>query len=136
MNNDKLKNRDAYFSESGRVPPQNKEAEDALIGACMIVPDAINKVSWIKPEEFYFEENRNIYQCIYNLNADNRNIDNITVAEEMKRIDSSIMMSEVLMKTKVVASDNHIIDHAKIIRKLYNQRRLIEMSYNVLNYAY
>ena len=132
----KLKKRDIHFAEIGRIPPHNKDAEEAVIGACMLYSNAIDKVNWLKSEEFYFEDNRIVFEAISSINKENRHLDMITVAEEVKRVSPGFLMSDVMAKTKKVANDLHLKDHANIVRKTYNQRRLIQMSYNVLDYAY
>lgn len=43
-----------------KLPPQNKDAENAVIGACFVEPDKFAEIyAWIKdPEIFYYEEIR------------------------------------------------------------------------------
>ena len=52
-----------------KLPPQNKDAENAVIGACFVEPDKFAEIyAWIKyPEIFYNEDNNAIYKAIIQL---------------------------------------------------------------------
>ena len=54
-----------------KLPPHNIEAEEAVLGSLLIDPDAILKVAVsLKPEDFFSETNRVIYQaCLSLINA-------------------------------------------------------------------
>ena len=52
----------------GRLPPQNIEAEQSVLGALMLDKDAIIKVADIlKPNDFYRGSHNNIYQVMIDL---------------------------------------------------------------------
>ncbi|MEW6189866.1 MAG: replicative DNA helicase [Actinomycetota bacterium] len=68
-----------------RIPPYNLEAEQSLLGSILISTDAIPLVMEIvKPEDFYREAHRHIYEAIVNLYARGEPADPITIAEELK----------------------------------------------------
>lgn len=133
---DKIKKRDAYWDNSGRVPPHNKEAEEIIIGCVAIFPDAIDKVAWLKSDEFYIEKNQNIWKAILDLYNDNRSIDYITIGEQVRKYNQNILVSEIAQMTSRVGYEKNIKEHANIIRNKYHQRELIKMGFEVINHAY
>jgi replicative DNA helicase len=51
-----------------KLPPHDIEAEEAVIGSLLIDPDAILKIAAsLKPEDFFSETNRAIYQACFSL---------------------------------------------------------------------
>ena len=71
-----------------RIPPQNIEAERAVIGAMMISTDAIVTVSeTLISSDFYRMEHKILFQTIINLNHENKAADIVTVTEELRKAD-------------------------------------------------
>src|SRR5438067_11775276 len=69
----------------GKVPPQAKELEDAVLGAIMLEKSAFDTVVEIlKPECFYLEGHQRIYKAMQGLAAKSQPIDILTVVEELK----------------------------------------------------
>ena len=67
----------------GKVPPQAKELEEAILGAIMLEKSAFDTVSEIlKPECFYVESHKTIYHAMQALQQKNEPIDLLTVVEE------------------------------------------------------
>ena len=51
----------------GKVPPQDIEAEQAVIGSMLTDQDAVcSAIETLKPEDFYREDNKIIYEAILN----------------------------------------------------------------------
>ena len=74
----------------GKVPPQAKELEEAVLGAIMLEKSAFDTVIEIlKPECFYVDANQRIYRAMQSLAQKSLPIDLLTVVEELKfkRID-------------------------------------------------
>lgn len=68
-----------------RIPPHNLEAEQSLLGSILISADAIPlAMEIVKPEDFYREAHRHVYEAIVNLYARGEPADPITTAEELK----------------------------------------------------
>ena len=69
----------------GRRIPYSDEAEQSIIGSMLIdpacIPDAVNSV---KASEFYIEANRDIFETIFSMFAGGREIDPVTVLDEME----------------------------------------------------
>ncbi len=69
----------------GKVPPQAKDLEEAVLGAIMLEKSAFDTVVEIlKPDCFYVEANQRIYRSMQGLQQKNSPIDLLTVVEELK----------------------------------------------------
>ncbi len=78
---------DLTLSESTieRIPPQSIEAEQAVLGALLVAPDAITRVvDQIEPDYFYRKAHQNIYAAILDLFDKNEPIDIVTVSQYLK----------------------------------------------------
>lgn len=68
-----------------RTPPQNTEAERALIGAIMLKPDVMHDLSaTVYPESFYADKHRKIYQAILTIFTKGDPIDLLSVTTRLK----------------------------------------------------
>lgn len=68
-----------------RQMPQATEAEQAVIGAMLIDPACVPEViEYLRPEDFYAEENRKIFETIYSMFTNSLKIDAVTVLNELK----------------------------------------------------
>lgn len=68
-----------------RQLPQAVEAEQAVIGSMLIDPSCIPEViELLRPEDFYAEENRRIFETIFSMFTDSIRIDAVTVLNELK----------------------------------------------------
>jgi primary replicative DNA helicase (EC 3.6.1.-) len=63
-----------------RLLPQNIDAEQSVLGALFLDPGAIYKVArFLRPEDFYLEGHRLIYEAMLNLEEEGRPVDLISV---------------------------------------------------------
>ncbi|MGN1300996.1 MAG: replicative DNA helicase, partial [Clostridia bacterium] len=68
----------------GKIPPHDTEAEQAVLGSMLTDQDAvIDAIEVLKPEDFYREDNKYIYEAILNLYNKVEPIDIITVKSEL-----------------------------------------------------
>ena len=68
----------------GKVPPQDIEAEQAVIGSMLTDQDAVSSaIETLKPEDFYREDNKIIYEAILNIYNRAEPIDIITLKAEL-----------------------------------------------------
>ena len=69
----------------GKVPPQAKDLEEAVLGAIMLEKSAFDTVVEIlKPECFYVEPHQRIFKAMQSLSNKSQPIDILTVAEELR----------------------------------------------------
>ncbi len=71
----------------GKVPPQAKELEEAVLGAIMLEKSAFDSLvdTNLKPECFYVEANQIIFTAMMDMQQRGVPIDILTVVEELKR---------------------------------------------------
>lgn len=118
--------------EIGRLQPQARELEEAVLGALMLEKDAYSMVSEIlKPECFYEKAHELIYAAIVDLALSQRPVDMLTVTEQLKKrgdletVGGAFYISQLTSK---VASSAHIEYHARIIAQKYLARELISFT--------
>lgn len=131
---------DASAALLGRVPPQARELEEAVLGALMLERDAIAAVvDILKPESFYVEAHRCIYAAMLSLFEHSQPIDMLTVIEELRRRGELELVggaSAVMKLTHKVVSAAHVEYHARIVAQKYIQRELISISSEIIQQAF
>ena len=124
----------------GKVPPQAKELEEAVLGAIMLEKSAFDTVTEIlKPECFYVEANQLIYRAMQGLQQKSMPIDILTVVEELKMREQLDMVGGPYYVTKLtnaVVSTANIDAHARIVLQKFIQRELIRISGEIIGDAY
>ena len=124
----------------GKVPPQSKDLEEAVLGAIMLEKSAFDAVIEIlKPECFYVEANQTIYRAMISLAQKSLPIDLLTVVEELKKIEQLDIVGGpyyVSRLTNSVVSSANIESHSRIILQKFIQRELIRISGEIIGDAY
>jgi replicative DNA helicase len=124
----------------GKVPPQARELEEAVLGAIMLEKTAFDTVVEIlKPECFYVESHQHIYLAMQSLAQKSQPIDMLTVVEEL-RFREELEMSGgpyyITRLTNSVVSAANIDAHARIILQKFIQRELIRISGEIISDSY
>jgi replicative DNA helicase len=119
-------------SSMGKLPPQNLEAEEAVLGALMIEKASISLVQDIlRPESFYKEAHRIIYETILTLDSKGDPIDLLTVTNELRKnvqlefVGGPYYLVEL---TQRVSSSANLEYHARIVSENFIKRELIKIS--------
>lgn len=124
----------------GKVPPQAKDLEEAVLGAVMLEKSAFDAVIEIlKPECFYVDAHQKIYKAMQGLQQKNQPIDILTVVEELRSREELEMVGGpyyVTKLTNMVVSSANIDAHARIILQKFIQRELIRISGEIIGDAY
>lgn len=124
----------------GKVPPQAKDLEEAVLGAIMLEKTAFDTVIEIlKPECFYVEAHQRIFNAMQSLANKSQPIDILTVAEELRTREELEMVGGPYYVTKLtntVVSAANIDAHARIILQKFIQRELIRISGEIIGDAY
>ena len=124
----------------GKVPPQARELEEAVLGAIMLEKTAFDTVVEIlKPECFYVESHQRIYQAMQSLAQKSQPIDMLTVVEELRFREELEMTGGpyyITRLTNAVVSSANIDAHARIILQKFIQRELIRISGEIISDSY
>ena len=123
-----------------RVPPQNIEAEQAVLGAMLIEKEAIPKVMEIlRDTDFYREAHRVIFTAMLELYNKNEAVDMITVTEILKR-DSKLEdvggIAYVTSLANAVPTAANVVYHASIIEEKSILRQLVSVSTQIASMGY
>ncbi|WP_243346306.1 replicative DNA helicase [Parabacteroides sp. FAFU027] len=124
----------------GRLQPQARELEEAVLGALLLEKDAYSMVSDIlKPECFYDNIHRQIYTAIVDLAVAQRPVDMLTVTEQLRKkgeleeVGGPFYITQLTTK---VLSAAHVDYHARIIAQKYLARELISFTSEVQGKAF
>ena len=105
------------------LPPQNTDAEQCIVGAVLLENEALSKIlEIIRPEDFYYESHRVIFQCMIDLFNINEPADLITITEilnkkgKLAQIGGSSYLVDLTEKTPTAANIEY---YAKIIKEKY-----------------
>ena len=123
-----------------RVPPQNIEAEQSVLGAILIEQSAIAKISDIlQPEDFYREAHKLVYRSAITLFERGEAIDFITVIDMLRReegLERAGGISYITSLANGVPTAANIVFHAKIVQEKSLLRRLIHAATDIAAMGY
>ena len=118
-----------------RMPPQNLEAEQSVLGAILIDKDAFYKVAdLLTPNDFYMDNHKKIYEVMIGLAEKNKPLDILSVGSRLKEkgyISDIGGQGSLTALVNSVPSAAHISHYADIVHKKSILRRLIESSYHI-----
>lgn len=116
-----------------RVPPQNTEAERAVLGSMLLNPDAIDKAIAILGESsdpFYVAAHGHVYNAILNLYRDGDPVDMVTLTEAMvqsKTLEASGGVTYIAQFTDAVPTSAHVEHYAAIVAEMWRRREMISV---------
>ena len=123
-----------------RVPPQNVEAERAVLGGVLLDPEAATKaVEIVSPESFYRPANARIFRAILSLFTRREPIDVMTLSEELGKsgdleaIGGIAALTDLVDSTPSAANIEH---YARIVLDKYILRQLIRASTEIAEDAF
>lgn len=126
----------------GKVPPQAKELEEAVLGACMLEGNnrALNQIADIlQPECFYVDAHQRVFKVLLFLAQKGETPDILTVVEELKRREELDMVGGphgITVLTNKVVSTANIEVHARIIFQKFLSREIIRIGGEMIGDAY
>ncbi len=103
----------------GRRTPHSARAEQAVVGSMLIdarcIPDVIGR---LKPEDFYIQTNRDIFETIFAMFAYGQTIDPVTVLDQMRargvcKDGTEQYLKELMLSTPTAAN---VLEYAQIVR--------------------
>ncbi len=124
----------------GRIPPHSIEAEQSVLGALLLDKEAINTaIEHLRPDDFYKEANREIYEAVLVLNNRNEPVDLITLSEELKRrttLESIGGINYLANLSSSIATTANTKYYCDIVEEKSILRRLIGSSNEIMGLAY
>ncbi len=123
-----------------KLPPQNLEAEQSVLGGILLDNPALNTVlEALTPADFYSDAHRKIFKAIIDLSERSEPCDLITLSnilKDQKRIDQVGGTAYLASLVDNVASAANISYYVKIIKEKSVLRRLIGSATEILNKSY
>ncbi len=123
-----------------KLPPQNIEAEQSVLGSLMIDKNAILKVAdFLQPKDFYKGSHQEIYSSMQALFEKGEPIDLLSVTthlkerEKLEAVGGNSYLTELI---NAVPTATHVATYAKIVQKKRILRELIDASYQIGGLGY
>src|SRR2546422_8258647 len=113
----------------GRVPPHDLDAEMSVLGSILIDPLSIAKVlQFLHPEDFYRENNGQVYRAALDLFASGEPIDNVTMAAQLQTmgvLDRIGGRAQLASMQGLVPTAANVEYYGRIVKEKAYKRRLI-----------
>ncbi|MFQ8987303.1 MAG: DnaB-like helicase N-terminal domain-containing protein [Intestinibacter sp.] len=126
--------------ELGRIPPHDIEAEQAVIGSMLTDKDAIMvAVEVLKEDDFYREDNKQIYSAILNLYNRAEPVDIITLKRElesMKQLEAVGGLEYIAELPDKVPTTANVEQYIKIVEEKSALRALIKTANELITLGY
>lgn len=123
-----------------RVLPHSREAEQSVIGSMLSSPEAVGAACEIlKPDDFFFGQNKEIYSVIMELFNENTPVDMVTVSDRLNQRDKLDSVGGVTYLSTLVLAvpmTGNVEYYAKIVKDKAVLRRLIYSTQGILAMAY
>ncbi|MCX5687832.1 MAG: replicative DNA helicase, partial [Candidatus Omnitrophica bacterium] len=123
-----------------KMPPQNLEAEMAVLGSMLIEETAISyAIELLTSASFYNDSNRRIFESMIRLYSDSKAIDIVTLIEELKKTDDLDRIggsTYIASLTTVVPTAANIKHYATIVKEKSILRNLISAATNIISESY
>lgn len=126
--------------ELGKIPPHDIEAEQAVLGSMLTDKDAVvEAIEVLKPEDFYREDNKAIYEAIQSLFAKPEPIDIITVKAELVengKFESVGGLEYLASLPDKVPTTANVDRYIRIVEEKSILRNLIRVSNEIITLGY
>ena len=123
-----------------KLPPQNLEAEQMVLGAVLIENDAMNKVvDLLSPDDFYKEVHRRIFMAMIDMFESGEAIDLITLTDALRGkvgLEAVGGASYLAYLVSLVPTAANIKNHARIVREKAVLRKLIHTATDIITQSY
>ena len=123
----------------GRRAPQSLEAEQAVLGSMLIDSRCISDVIGIlRPEDFYLQQNREIYETIYSMFNFSEVVDPVTVLDKMKErgVFTDQSTGYVMQLMEITPTAANVRSYAQIVRDKSLLRAISEAASDINETVY
>jgi replicative DNA helicase len=136
----RLNTRPAEAGFAGHVPPYNLEAEESVLGACLLSREAMaNVLEVVRADDFYKPAHTEMFNAMLELYGRGEPIDAVTLAEELRRrgtLEPLGGKSYIFTLVQTVPTAGSAVHYAKIVEENALLRRLIDAAHNISEMAY
>jgi len=123
-----------------KIPPQNIEAEMAVLGSMLLDHEAISQaIELLSTDCFYRESHKKIYSAVIKLFDENKGVDIITLIEELKKTNSLDEVggpAYITSLTSYVPTSANLIHYANIVKEKMLLRKLINAATQIVSQTY
>lgn len=120
-----------------RTPPQAVEAERNVLGALMLVNEALPRVAdWLRADDFYRQDHAAIYAAMLDFAGKGEAFDSVTLGEHFEGDDGSVEPAYLVELVQATASAANVEAYAEIVREKAQLRRLIGAGTDLVNGAF
>ncbi|MCO6541902.1 MAG: replicative DNA helicase [Lactobacillus sp.] len=123
-----------------RIPPNNKEAEQSVLGSILLRPEAIiEAMEYVTEESFYQHAHQLIFAAMVELNENDQGIDVVTVKnilDDKNQLDDIGGVSYLAELASVVPTAANVMYYAKIVADKALLRRLIATATDIVAQGY
>jgi replicative DNA helicase len=130
----------AAVSSTIETQPHSVEAERTVLGALLVDPDAVIKVSdFLMPQDFYDPTLREIYQGIHELYLGHEPVDFVTVStkltgnQKVQAAGGSAFLAELASE---VPTSSHVYQYGQIVKTKAVHRRIIAAGQRIIGLGY
>lgn len=120
----------ADASLAARIPPHSLDAEISVLGALLLDKDAVIAIAeFLRPEDFYDDRHKSIYEAILSLYEDRIPVDVLTLSERLKKnkdlknLGGVTFLADLANKVPTAA---HVEHYGKIVKDLSTKRSLMK----------
>lgn len=126
--------------EITKLPPQNLEAEQSVLGSLLIDKEAITKiVGIVSPEDFYKNSHGKIYEAMIDLYDKHEPIDILSLSNiltERKQIEDLGGKTYLASLANAVPTASNVVTYAEIVQKKSTLRKLIKAASDITSMGY
>uniref|UniRef100_A0A6M3M837 DNA 5'-3' helicase n=1 Tax=viral metagenome TaxID=1070528 RepID=A0A6M3M837_9ZZZZ len=120
-----------------RLPPFSESAEEAVLGSILLDGDALNQISALTPEDFYRDQNREVYAACLELFRRNEGINQVTVAHALgDKLDSVGGAAYLMHLLSAVPTPLHAKHYAEIVAKTSVSRAVVAAGEEIARLGY
>lgn len=123
-----------------RMPPQNLEAEQSVLGSMLIENESIVKVAeMLKPEDFYRDAHRHVFDAVLHLCDKGEAVDLVTVSDRLRQqglLESVGGLSYITALTNIVPTAANVEHYARIVEEKAILRNLIRVATEIVARGY
>ena len=123
-----------------KLPPQNIEAEQMVLGAVIIENDAVNRIiDLLVPDDFYKAAHKRIFEVILRMIENREEVDLVTLSDALRgpgSLESVGGASYLALLVSLVPTSANIKSHARIVREKSILRRVIHAASDIIRRGY